>query len=266
MKFLFLSLILLSNLIAKDTLIVSIPPQKYFIEQIAHDNFNVKIMMDDHIFTSYYKPTAQQYIWTENATAYFKIGLDEEPQWIKTIKIINKTIKIFDTTKNIKIDSSDKHIWLDPNLVKIQAKNILNILLKLDVKNKDFYKANYFKFVNNISGLDYQLKSIFKKNKKNNFMVFNPAWGYFAKRYNLKQLEIIADIVSTKKKNAISILNQIDRYSSNILFIPTYYFPNKTLVRINKSTKIVVAPISPLEYNWENNLLNIAKLIAYQPK
>ena len=39
--------IFISQLFAKDTIIVSIPPQKYFIEQIAKDNFKIVAMMDD---------------------------------------------------------------------------------------------------------------------------------------------------------------------------------------------------------------------------
>ncbi|MCK5111639.1 MAG: zinc ABC transporter substrate-binding protein [Arcobacteraceae bacterium] len=260
--------IFISQLFAKDTLIVSIPPQKYFIEQIAKDNFNIKSMMDDDSILPTYKPTAQQYVWTENAIAYFKIGMYDEKKWIKKIKIKNKTIQTFDTNLNTQkyLISNDINTWLDPVIVKIQAKNILNSLTHLDPKNKKFYRDNYFKFMNNISRLDYQLKVLFKKNIRNHFIVFMPSWSYFSKRYNLKQLEINADPFSADKENIIEILNQINKYTSNIVFIPKYYFPKVLFNKVDEKYDTVVVPISPLEYDWADNLLNIAKIIAYQQK
>ncbi len=254
-----------SQLFAKDTLIVSIPPQKYFIEQIAKDNFTIKIMMDDNLDPTTYKPTAQQYVWAENAIAYFKIGLYDEKKWVHSIKERNHILQTFDTTLNIKVNPIDPHIWLDPMLVRIQAKNILNGLIKIDVKNKEIYTKNYFTFVNKVSSLDYQLRTIFKSNLRNHFIVFHPAWGYFVKRYKLKQLEITADPLLTDKDNIVKIINQINKYASNILFIPKYYFPKTLSEKINNNTKIVSVAVSPLEYDWANNLLNVAKLIAYQP-
>ena len=109
--------IFISSLIAKDTIIVSIPPQKYFIEQIAKDNFNVEAMMDDTVQSQVYVPTAGQYVWTEDAIAYFKIGMFDEKKWIKRIRIKNKDMLSFDTTKGITKYKQDIYIWLDPKLV-----------------------------------------------------------------------------------------------------------------------------------------------------
>ena len=259
--------IFLSSILnAKDTIMVSIPPQKFFVEQIVKDKFNVKALMDDHIFSSPYKPSAQQYIWSEDAKIFFTIGLDEEKKWIQNIKINNPSIKIFSTIENIKLIKNDNHVWLDPFKVRIQAKNMLKEIIKLDKINAKFYQKNYLLFVNKISSLDYQIKSIFRKHKMDNFMTFNPAWSYFAKRYKIKQIEIEANILSTKKQNSIQIINQINRYRSNILFIPEYYFPKKILHNINLASKITIVKMSPLRYNWSENLLNFAKIIAFQPR
>jgi len=256
----------ITNLTAKDTLIVSVPPQKYFIEQLAKDNFNVKSMMDEDSILQSYTPSAQQYIWTENAIAYFKVGMKNENRWLKTIKIKNSQIKLFDTTIDIKLIDYSPHIWLDPKLIKIQIKNILNALIALDVKNKDFYRKNYFKFINRISRIDYQIKAYIKKNRRNSFITFNPIFEYYTSRYNVKQLTLNADPFSTEKENIIEIINQLNRLNSNLLLIPKYYFPKELLEDINKNTKVVAAPYSYLEYNWEQNILNLTKMIVFQPK
>jgi zinc transport system substrate-binding protein len=260
--------IFISHLYAEDTLIVSIPPQKYFVEQIVKDKYTVKSMMDDTSILPSYQPTSQQYMWTENAKAYFKIGMYDEKYWIQRIRMKNKHIQTFDTNLNTQKYSipNDINTWLDPIIVKIQVKNILNAMVKIDPTNEVFYRKNYFKFMNKISSLDYQLKSLFRKNRRNNFIVFVPSWAYFCKRYNVQQLEIDADPFVASKENIIGILNQITRYVSNVIFIPKYYFPKKLFKRIDKKEQTVIVPVSHLEYDWANNLLNIAKIIAYQPK
>ena len=257
------------DLFAKDTIIVSVPPQKYFIEQIAKDNFNIKSMMDDDSILPGFMPTGQQYVWTENAIAYFKIGMFDEKDWIDTIRIKNKNIHTFDTTINTTKKELQPYSWLDPMIVRKQAKNILNALTQLDSKNKKFYRDNYFKFVNKLSSLDCQLRTIFKKKKKyykNNFMVFNPVWNYFSKRYKLTQLVIEASPFSDKQENIMKVLNDVNKYSSNILFIPKYYVPKKLVKSIDSNSKVVIVEFSYLEYDWKTNLLNFAKLISYQPR
>jgi zinc transport system substrate-binding protein len=148
--------------------------------------------------------------------------------------------------------------------VRIQVKNILNALIQLDKKNEKFYKKNYFLFVNRISRIDYQIKTMMKKHKRNYFIVFNPTWGYFARRYNLKQLDIVANPLDSSDQNVMDIINKIRRLSSNILFIPKYYFPKRLYKQLSEKTKIILAPVSYLDYDWENNLLNISRMIEHQ--
>jgi zinc transport system substrate-binding protein len=262
MRVLFFNLILLSFVFSKDTIIVSVPPQKYFVEQIVKNKFNVKSMMDEDSILPNYHPTAQQYIWTENAKAYFTTGIFDEKIWIKTIKITNSNIKIFNIAQNIKIKAGYSYIWLDPTKVRIQAKNILNAVIKLDNKNKKFYRKNYFAFVNKVSRIDYQIRSILKKTKYKYFLIFEPTYYYYAKRYKLNQIQINADPFSANKTNILSIITQINKYDGGVLLIPKYHFPKQTLKIIYK-TKAIIVPYSHLEYNWEDNIINLAKIISY---
>lgn len=57
----------------------------------------------------------------------------------------------------------DPHIWLDPVLVKTQAKNIVEALVKVDPKNKDFYTKKYEAFVKELDALDKKIESIDRK-------------------------------------------------------------------------------------------------------
>jgi zinc transport system substrate-binding protein len=265
MKYIFITFVLITSLFSKDTIIVSVPPQKYFIEQIAKDNFTIVSMMDEESVMPEYQPTGAQYVWTEDAVAYFKIGLFKEFRWIKSIKIKNSNIKVYDTLEDTKLNISSEYVWLDPIMVRFQAKSILNALVDLDSKNKEFYKKNYFKFVNKLSALDYQLRIIFKNKKRNHFIVFHPYWDYYVKRYNLLQFSLESNPFDFSNENVSKMVTKLNKYSSNLLLVPKYYFPKSTLKRIEDNTKLLVVPFSHLEYDWANNLLNLARLITNQP-
>jgi len=54
----------------------------------------------------------------------------------------------------------DPHVWLDPMLVKVQAKNIYDALVKVDAANKAYYLANYKNFVKELEALNKEIASI----------------------------------------------------------------------------------------------------------
>ena len=95
-------------------------------------------------------------------------------------------------------------------------------------------------------------------------MVFNPTWGYFARRYDLKQYEIYANPLDTSDANIMDIISKVNKLESDILFVPKYYFPKEIYNRVSKKTKVILAPVSYLDYDWENNIKNVARMIANQ--
>ena len=267
-KLIFLFCLFATTIMAKDILMVSVPPQKYFVEQIAKDKFEVVSMMDTNSILPTFAPPSLKYIYASKAKAYLKTGMPDEELWLSKIKNKNKNIYTFDLNENNKdyLSISEFYSWLDPIIAKTQIKNILNALIQIDSKNEEFYKKNYLKFTNKISSLDYQIRSIFKKHKLNNFIVFSPVWTYFCKRYKINQLEIDIDIYTTNEKEITQILQRITSLLAKVIILPKDYFPKRLYDKIANKNGIEVASISHLAYNWEENLLNLAKIIAYQPR
>ena len=86
--------------------------------------------------------------------------------------------------------TKDPHVWLSPMNGLIMAKNTLKALQDQDPSSSLIYNDNYKAFVREIETLDAELKSLFANKKGMKFMVFHPAWGYFAKAYDLVQVPI----------------------------------------------------------------------------
>lgn len=280
MKKLFIILcISFTTLYAKVNIIVSIAPQETFVKAIGKDKIDVTVMVKAGDFPHTYEPKPSEMKDITKADIYLSIGMEFENIWLKKFQQINNDMKIFATQKDIhkiamikhhhhklhqhdddKGISLDPHIWTSPSNVKIIAKNILEALIIIDKKNTKYYQDNYKVFLKKIEKTDIQIKDILKNKKQDRFMVFHPAWGYFAKEYNLKQIPIEVEGKNPKPKDIIKIIKKIKKDKINIIIIAPE-LSDKMAKQIAKQANIKTAKVGHLDKNWSETLIKLANLI-----
>ncbi|MFY4822120.1 metal ABC transporter solute-binding protein, Zn/Mn family [Aliarcobacter butzleri] len=296
-KFLVLFLVFASFLYAnKPQLTVNILPQKYFVEKIVKDKFDINVMVKPGSSPHNFEPKPSQMKSLASSKAYFLVGDPSEQAWIGKFKQNAKDTLFVDTTVGIERipmvahkhhdeedeneghahhehehekhaghdhDESglDPHTWLDPILVKVQAKNIYEAMLKIDEKNGDFYKTNYEEFLKELDSLDSEIKNILASYKDKAFMVFHPSWGYFAKRYDLEQISIEMEGKEPKPNELVKLIEEAKKHDIKIVFVAPQ-FSQKSAKTISESIGANVVSIDPLSGDWKNDLLKTAKEIA----
>ncbi len=83
----------------------------------------------------------------------------------------------------------DPHIWLDPIFAQIMVDNIVEGLVRADVKNESFYRENGEAYKKKLQALDATFSETFNKTKHKTIMYGGHfAFGYFAKRYDLEHV------------------------------------------------------------------------------
>lgn len=247
-----------SAIYANVNAIVSILPQETFLRAIGGDKVNISLMVQMGSSPHTYEPKPSQMVDINKADIYFSIGVEFEKVWLPKFSNQNKDMIIADISQNIN-KTENPHIWLSPSNVKQIARNIYNQLVSIDKKNINYYKNNLDKYLQEITTLDLKIKDILKDTPKNShFMVFHPAWGYFAKEYNLTQLAIEIDGKQPKPKDIIKIIKQARENSVKAIFTAPEFSP-KVALQIAKEIDIKVIQISPLNPNWSDNLLKLAK-------
>ena len=273
---------------SKQELTVTILPQKYFVEKIVKDKFDINVMVKPGSSPHNFEPKASQMKSLGNSKAYFMIGDSSEKAWIKRFKQNAKSTIFVDTTIGVeKIamlehthhedehkhdnhshdkhsyeeDGLDPHIWLDPISVKIQAKNIYEAMVKIDEENSDFYKANYEEFVKELDNLDNDIKNILKPYKDSAFMVFHPSWGYFAARYDIEQISIEIEGKEPKPNELLQLVEEAKKHNIKIVFVAPQ-FSQKSAKTISQNVGANVVSINPLSDDWYNNMLLVANEIA----
>ena len=84
----------------------------------------------------------------------------------------------------------DPHVWTSPSAVRIAAGNIARALIAYDPPHREEYGKNLHAFLREIDMLDQEIRRAFAGKQGYAFLVFHPAWGYFADDYGLRQLSV----------------------------------------------------------------------------
>ncbi len=160
-----------------------------FVKKIGKDKVDVSIIVPNGMEPHDFEPTAKQIIDLQKSDAIFVNGMGFE-SWINKLNNVNIVDLSMDLPLEKHTQISNPHIWLDPLLVKLQAKNILNSLNNLDPQNKLYYNNNYVQFTNHLDKLNVDIISNLTNCKLHDFLSFHDAFGYFANRYGLIQHSI----------------------------------------------------------------------------
>ena len=104
----------------------------------------------------------------------------------------------------------DPHIWLNPNLVKIQVKNIAERLSEIDPENSKSYNENALQYVEKLELLDLQIREELSSCSKKDFITYHNAFSYFSNEYGLTQHTITKGVHDHSQPTAKSIEDIID--------------------------------------------------------
>ncbi|MCP4671354.1 MAG: zinc ABC transporter solute-binding protein, partial [Desulfobacula sp.] len=261
---------------------VSILPHKYFVEKIGRDKVNVDVLVKPGKSPATYAPSPDQVKRLGRSEIYFKTGLPFENGILYKIESMDKT-KIIDINQDLVLREmtghshdkkarhhshaagKDPHTWMNPLIVKIQARTIYQTLSKFDPGNNAAYKTNYLAFIKELNMLDKRLHSILKELNGKNIFVFHPFLGYFTDAYGLKQISIETMGKAPKGKELSRIIKLAKREAVKKIFVQPQFDKNAA----NKIASMIngrVISIDPIAYDYLANMEKIGKTIFRELK
>jgi len=280
LRLFFLFLMVSNQAIAQEKIpvFVTILPQKYFVEQIGKELVKVSVFVQPAKSAETYEPTPRQMAEFNQTKLYFSIGMPFEEVWLPKLKENNSTTRFVDARENITLRTLesfhsddhehglfDPHIWLNPALVEIMAIQIEKHLSELNPENAPIFRANAAQFIQQLKQLDQNIRLIFRDLKQRKFMVFHPAWGYFADQYQLQQIPIEIEGKETGSKTLGLLLEKAKQENIRTLFIQKQLNP-RPAESIAKAINAQVIAIDPLAENYLENLYQTAQLFAQAMK
>lgn len=270
----------LGFLVAKPIVSVSILPTKFFVQKIAGDTLEVNVMVKQGADPHTYEPKPNDMKNLAKSELFFAVGIEYENTWLPKFQKSFPNLKIIKTQEGIELmemeehhhhdgedihcqheHGLDPHIWLDPILVKEQARNIYKALASNFAQNSEIYRQNLAKFEKELDELDEFIKTSLKDLKDRSFIVYHPSWGYFAKRYDLEQISIEIEGKEPKPAELARLIKRAKQEGSSVIFVQPQ-FSKKAANQIAKEINAKVVEIDQLEYDFENGLKNIVKIFT----
>ncbi len=229
-------------------IIVTIPPQAEFAGKVGGENVDVTIMVPPGASPHTYEPTPSQIADVARAEMYAEVGsgIDFELVWMDRLTAQNDDMLIIDCSQGIQLiemaathedegedhshDTPDPHIWMSPPNAMIMVQNIYEGLAQLDPSNRAYYEANRDDYLQSLSQLDQDIRDGLSGITNRTFMVYHPAFGYFAEAYNLTMLPIEEEGKEPTAAGLANLIDQAKEHNIQVIFASPQFNPQSAEV------------------------------------
>lgn len=265
------------------TISVTIEPQRYFVEQIAGDNFKVNTIVPAGTSPETYDPTPSQMVALSKSILYFKVGyLGFENAWGETLAENNADVEVVNTSNEIILmdgenldniigghqhheghshDGVDPHVWSSPKCALIMAENMLNALVMTDVENQKQYRENFKVLQTEMIETDKKIAALLDNSPVKSFIIYHPALTYFARDYNLTQYSIEFEGKNPSPQQLRVMIDFAKEEGIKTIFVQKG-FDMKNAESLAKEVGASIHSIDPLSYNWSEELIKIAEILS----
>lgn len=209
----------------KINVVASINSVRDFAQKVGGDKVNVTLLVPEGTEPHDFDPKPKDLEKLANADLFVYSGAGME-DWIDSVKSAvgsSEKLTILDASKNVDLIKSDgktdPHIWLSLKEAKNQSKSILDELIKLDSKDKDYFEQNYNNFAKDLDDLYNSNKSRFASLANKDFVTGHEAFGYLCRDFGLTQKSVedmfaegeptpkkLANLVTFCKENKIKVI------------------------------------------------------------
>jgi len=256
--------------------VATMQPLAEFAEKVGGDHVQVSVMIPPGASPHTYEPTPSQIEKVGRAEIYVKAGSGVEFELASMNKLVelNREMLVIDCSKGIDLievkeyeeDAShhnghDPHIWLSPKNAKIIVENIYKGLALKDPANQEYYLMNKEQYLSELDKLDRDVANTLSGKTNRKFMVYHPAWAYFAKDYGLEQISIEREGKEPTPQGIISLIEQAKMSNISVIFAsPEFSIENAEVIAKEIDGEVVL--ISPFGSGYLENMYNITEAFA----
>lgn len=267
---------------------VSILPLKTFVEKVGGGKVEVHVLVPPGSSPATYEPSPRQMALLAESRLFFRVGVPFESAFLPKLKRAMENLEIVDLREGIQLErleehrheghspqreghshekeeALDPHIWTSPPLVKIQARHIAKALKKARPEGEAFFEERLRAFQAELDQLHENLREALAPLKGKAFLVFHPAWGYFARTYGLKQIAIESEGKSPTGRQLARIVDKAEEENIQVIFVQPQ-FSQSAAEQLAQSIDGVVIPLDPLAANYVENMEKVAKTLKERLK
>lgn len=268
----------------KPKLAVSIPAQKWLLDSIVGDRFEVVAMLTDGSNPETFEPSMRQLKDLESARAIFTVGglpfeqgmlpkiRENFPQmqalpsdtYIERIEGTHCGVEGHEDGHGGHHHDGDPHIWTSLRNASLMARDMYERVSKLDPAGKEYYRKRYETLAANLKSLDDSVAAALAPWQGRSIIVWHPSLSYFVRDYGLKQISVENE---GKEASAAQYRRQLDLASRErpAVFFLQSEFDSRQGEAMARELGLRTAPLSVMQPDIAAQIRQITHDITHNP-
>lgn len=280
MRFSYILLFVLVSFAAsaeKLNVFVSIPPQKYIVEQIGGEYVNVSSLLTEgdnpHSFSA--SPSVLKKL--SGSDVYFKMSLPFEKIILDKIKDYNLKLDYVAHDDEVKklivkefhkcstgciheVEDFDPHFWISSTNAIVVAETTRQTLSEKFPELKNKFSTNFNKFKKRFSELHELNSKALKNYEGKSFYVYHPAFGYFADEFGLKQKAVEVEGKKPSPRQLIGLIKEAKAAGIKTIVVQNQ-FDKRAADNVAQAIGGNVVEINPLQEDLYKLLSDLGKAV-----
>jgi zinc transport system substrate-binding protein len=247
--------------------IVTVLPQVEFVNAVGGDRVEVTAMVPPGANPHTYEVTPAQMTKLSKAKMYAKVGspLEFELTWLDKLTAQNHDMLLVDCGQGIGLMKStdpdepgiDAHTWTSPRNVKTMVNNICAGLSQISPADQLYFEENRDSYLEKLDALDADIRSSLTGIVNRTFIVYHPAWGYFARDYGLQQLGIEREGKEPQAAYIARLIKEARENNIKVIFVSPQ-FDTRSAEAIAREIGGHVVSIDPEGRDYLDNMRKVA--------
>jgi len=247
--------------------VASIAPLAYFAERVGGPHVTVSVMVPPGGNPHSYEPTPRQMARLGEAVLFIKAGsgVEFELDWMDRFLSINPALRVCNGVEGVRLlrlkhggcshhdEPYDPHYWLTPANGIVIAKNVERALAAIDPARSAEYVENSQKLQAELQLLDREIQQKLVGLKNRRFLVFHPAWGYYADSFQLEQIAVEEEGKTLTPRQMQRVIEKAKANDIRVLFVsPQFNRSQAETIAIEIGGK--TRSVDPLSSDYQDNL------------
>lgn len=236
-----------ANTSNKLNILVSIPPLYSMTLQVVGDAATVDYLLPPGAEPHDYALSPSDLTKINQADVIIINGLGFE-QFLENVlaEAASRGVHIITASAGIPLVEADPHVWLSIANGIIETTNISAGLEQYDPAHATEYAANTATYVASLQELHDSASTDLSTVSHKQFIALHPAWAYFAKAYNLKQVAVVEEITGQEPsaQDLAKLLLAIETYGIPALFSEPQ-ISDRIIQSLSQDTGVPVYSVDP---------------------
>lgn len=256
----------------------SVLPVQTFVERVGSGRVESRVMVLPGQSPATYDPSPKQVAALADADLYVRVGVPFEDAWMPRLRAANPRMEVLDLRAGLKLrqqeqhdhgpgaghshaPETDPHLWTSPLHAMSMVKAIRDALTRLDPSGRSVYAASQQRYGAELEALHASLTETLAGLDNRAFLVYHPAWGYFADTYGLEQIPIERAGKEPGPRRLSALIEQAKATGARAIFVQPE-FDQRIAEQVARSIGGRVEIATPLAADYAANLKHFAAVLA----